>query len=113
MATINTITYMPIDIDFAKKRGFNRNDIVYHRIGNKNVACLKMECTTEFKKTWETMQDTEMRATLRAKRCFISDGQGGFIRCPAKNSCKKCEKKLEFGFTTNKPLLGKTDESRR
>lgn len=104
MATISTITYMPIDIGFAKKRGFTRDDIVYHRIGNKNVACLKVECDPEFKKTWETMQDTEMRATLREKRCLIPDGKGGFIRCPAQNSCKNCEKRLEFGFTTNKPL---------
>lgn len=50
------------------------------------------------------MLENEQRAEFREKRCLISDGKGGFIRCPECNHCNKCEKRLEFNFTTNKPV---------
>lgn len=104
MSNNNTTTYMPLDDTFAKQRAFSHSDIVTHRIGIDNVSCLKVTSSASFKKIWETMLDTEARAAKRKKRCLVHDGAGGFITCPGTLSCAKCEKRLEFGFSTNRPL---------
>ena len=96
--------YMPISRDDAKRMGFKNSEICIRRIGIKNVTCIKTQGTPEFKKWWETQLDTEARAALREKRCLVSDGKGGLIRCPECNSCDKCETRLEYGFNTGKPL---------
>ena len=96
--------YMPINRNDAKKMGYKSSDICVRRIGIKNVTCIKTQGTPEFKKWWETTLDTEARAELREKRCLVSDGKGGFMRCPECNSCEKCEKRLDYEFSTNKPL---------
>ena len=96
--------YMPISRDDAKKMGYKSSDIRVRRIGIKNVTCIKTQGTPEFKKWWETTLDTEARAELREKRCLVSDGKGVFMRCPECNSCEKCEKRLDYEFSTNKPL---------
>ena len=96
--------YMPISRDDAKRMGYKNSDICIRRIGIKNVTCIKVQGTPEFKKWWETKLDSEARAELREKRCLVSDGKGGFMRCPECNICAKCEKRLDYKFTTNKPL---------
>lgn len=96
--------YMPISRDDAKKMGYKSSDICIRRIGIKNVTCIKAQGTSDFKKWWETKLDSEARAELREKRCLVSDGKGGFMRCPECNSCEKCEKRLDYEFSTNKPL---------
>lgn len=96
--------YMPISRDDAKKMGYKSSDIRVRRIGIKNVTCIKTQGTPEFKKWWENTLDTEAIAELREKRCLVSDGKGGFMRCPECNSCEKCEKRLDYEFSTNKPL---------
>lgn len=97
-------TYMPISRSDAKGMGFKNSDIVVRRIGIKNKTCIKTQGKPEFAKRYTTMLDSEARAELREKRCLISDGKGGSIRCPECNSCEKCKKRLELEFDTGKPL---------
>lgn len=105
MSNNNTTTFMPLDdINFAKQRAFSHSDIVTHRIGIDNVTCLKVPASASFKKTWETMLDTEARNAKRKKRCLIPDGSGGWLVCPGKFSCATCEKRYDFDFSTNRPL---------
>ena len=87
---------MPINRDDAKKMGYKSSDICVRRLGIKNVTCITVQGTPEFKKWWETTLDTEARAELREKRCLVSDGKGCFMRCPEFNSCEKCEKLLDY-----------------
>lgn len=96
--------FMPISREEARQMGYKNSEIVVRRIGIKNVTCIKTQGTPEFKKWWETRLDTEARADLREKRCLVSDGKGGYIRCPECNSCWSCKEQLKEKFSTNKPL---------
>ena len=88
--------YMPISRDDAKKMGYKSSDICVRRIGVKNVTCIKPQGTPEFKKWWETTLDSEARAELREKRCLVSDGKGGFRRCPVLTTTNFNQKKYQL-----------------
>lgn len=96
--------YMPISREDAKAMGYKTSDIVVRHIGVKNVTCIKTQGKPEFVEQYNRMLENEQRAEFREKRCLVSDKKGGFIRCPECNRCDKCEKRLEFNFTTNKPV---------
>ena len=96
--------YMPISREDAKAMGYKPSELVVRHIGVKNVTCIKTKGTSEFAEQYHRMLENEQRAEFREKRCLVSDGKGGFIRCPECNHCDKCEKLLEFNFTTNKPV---------
>lgn len=96
--------YMPISREEAKAMGYKPSELVVRHIGIKNVTCIKVQGTPEFAEQYNRILENEQRAEYREKRCLISDGKGGFIRCPECNHCNNCEKRLEFNFTTNKPV---------
>lgn len=93
--------FVPMEAEFAAKFG---KEVVYRRIGIKNVPCIRILGTPEFAREYAKLLDTEARAELRSKRCLITDGKGGSIRCPGTNSCKNCERKDAMDFSTNLPI---------
>lgn len=96
--------YMPISHEDAKAMGFKNSELAIRHIGVRNYTCVKTQGTLEFAEKYNRMLENEQRAEFREKRCLISDGKGGFIRCPECKHCNDCKKRLDFNFTTNKPV---------
>lgn len=107
--------FVPMDKNEVLKRGLRH---AYRRIGIQNFDGYLVMYPKKYAAKFERMVASEIRARLREKRCLISDGKGGLIRCPEINKCKNCKLKDEFDFTTNSTLsldqlmTTKTEEGR-
>lgn len=93
--------FIPMDKEEVLKRGYK---VERKKIGIKVVEGFYTEVPSTFAKEYNRMQEAEYRAELRAKRCLIPNGKGGFLKCPESNSCSNCKAKNADNFATNLPL---------
>lgn len=93
--------FIPMDKEEVLKRGYK---VERKKIGIKVVEGFYTEVPSTFAKEYNRMQEAEYRAELRAKRCLIPNGKGGFFHCPESNSCSNCKAKESDTFVTNLPL---------
>lgn len=90
-----------MDREHVLKRGYK---VEHKKIGIKIIEGFYTEVPEAFALEYNRMQEAEYRAELRAKRCLIPNGSGGFFRCPETNSCSNCKAKEGDNFVTNLPL---------
>lgn len=93
--------FIPMDKKEVLKRGYK---VERKKIGINVVDGIYTDAPAVFAKEYNRMQEAEYRAELRAKRCLIPNGSGGFIHCPESNSCSNCKAKEADKFVTNLPL---------
>lgn len=93
--------FIPLNKEDVLKRGYK---VERKKIGIKVVEGFYTEVPSTFAKEYNRMQEAEYRAELRAKRCLLPNGKGGFIHCSESNSCSNCKAKEADNFVTNLPL---------
>ena len=73
------------------------------KIGGWRYPCAICLLPEDEVKGFKRLQQTEAKREQREARCLLPDGSGGFIRCPEKNKCAKCERCKSLNFDNNHP----------
>ena len=74
------------------------------KIGGWKYPCAIYLLPEDEVQGFKRLQQNEAKQEQREARCWLPDGNGGFIRCDEeKHKCSQCERCKSFNFDTNHP----------
>ncbi|MBR0379548.1 MAG: hypothetical protein IJH62_03205 [Mogibacterium sp.] len=81
-------------VRLTKEMRLDPSRVVYHKIGDRNIYGVEMDCVPGFskgyRKAYVNDRANENKAEIRGQRCDVPGKRKCIKKCPEENSCEGC-----------------------